>query len=433
MGGLGLLGLYRWQWHHYRRFQEVRPGVLYRTGMPSEWGLRHLVQQYGIRTVLCLYEVPVPRVRAGWFFDPGGPSGPPESQLAHQLGVRFFHWIIPLEGPWPWPDPEHLEEFFHLMDQPENWPVLIHCWAGKHRTGTFVALYRLEYEDWPVAEALKEMYRFQFGASFALQEHNLRTYVRRPRPTASQWHALQEAFSPYLSRQPADYDDLVRMLRAEMARPAVAARLEEYLRQGKPFGVCLADRLMGTKVPWLPALLLQADRILFLPSQESFPKGNPKEMADSTSLSTPVLAEDFGQLCRLPNRPPRAEEVATAAGLVADFGYPEAQRRLWSLLEQQIQQPEITPRYRALVAGLINRYRPSRLPYLKLLLEDRRVRPEPVAAGTRYADTAVARMAAIVQEDFIGRRGQASSQDWDQAILRAKQWFAQHPEAAKLP
>ncbi|MCS7305287.1 MAG: tyrosine-protein phosphatase [Thermoguttaceae bacterium] len=407
LGAVGLLvaAAFCWQWHHYRRFQEVRPGVLYRMGLPSQWGFRQIVRQYHIRTVVCLHEAAEPRLRAGWFWDWGEPSGPLESQVAQQLGVRFLHWPLPQEGPWPWPKPEYLDQFFRLMDDPENWPVLIHCWAGKHRTGTLVALFRLEYEGWSVSEALKEMYSFDFKMPFALQELNLRTYVRRPRPTASQWQTLQEAISPWLSQAPSDYEQFIRILRAEMGKPPVAAQLEEYLRLGKPFGVCLADWLLqDSDHSWLPVALEQAEKILFSAFQNSIPQ-------DEAAI----------------------QQLATAAGLLADYGSAQTRSRLARLVSHQMQGSEITAPYRALVNGLSNRYRLSRLPYLKLLLEDQRLRPEPEANGTRYADTAVARIAAIVQEDFIGRRGHASRQDWDQAIQRAKQWFAEHPQATVFP
>ena len=411
LAGLALLGTYRWQRHHYRRFQEVRPRVLYRMGLPSELGFRQIAQQYGIRTVVCLHEQTTPHLKSGWFFDLRKPSGPAEKEAAEQLGIRFLHWPIADQGPWPWPTPEHLEEFFRLMDQPENWPVLIHCWAGKHRAGTLAALFRLEYDHWPTDAVLEEMYGFGFGEPSPLQEHNLRTYVRRPRPSAPQWQALQEAFGSCLSSPPQDYDELVRAVRAALQPPAqgqehraVATRLEEYLRQGKPFAVCLADRLIqGPGDSWVPPALRCAEKIVF---------------SDESGRGNPTIGP---------------EELTAAAGLLADYGPPEIRTRLWHTFSAEMQRPDISARYQALVAGVTNRYRLSRAPYLKLLLEDRRPRPEPEADGTCYADTAVARLAAIVQEDFIGRRGRASRQDWDQAIQRAHDWLAKHPALTQMP
>ena len=43
------------------------------------------------------------------------------------------------------------------MDNPDNYPVLIHCFAGIHRTGAFCAIYRMEYEGWTNAEAIEEL------------------------------------------------------------------------------------------------------------------------------------------------------------------------------------------------------------------------------------------------------------------------------------
>jgi len=35
--------------------------------------------------------------------------------------------------------------------------MLIHCFAGEHRTGALVAIYRMEYNGWPNADAIEEM------------------------------------------------------------------------------------------------------------------------------------------------------------------------------------------------------------------------------------------------------------------------------------
>ena len=51
---------------------------------------------------------------------------------------------------WPWFTPWQFDEFFKLLDDPANLPLAVHCMGGRHRTGTFSALYRLEYDGWPI-------------------------------------------------------------------------------------------------------------------------------------------------------------------------------------------------------------------------------------------------------------------------------------------
>jgi protein tyrosine/serine phosphatase len=40
------------------------------------------------------------------------------------------------------------------MDDPANHPVLVHCFAGVHRTGAHIAIYRMVHDRWPNAKAL---------------------------------------------------------------------------------------------------------------------------------------------------------------------------------------------------------------------------------------------------------------------------------------
>ena len=43
------------------------------------------------------------------------------------------------------------------MDDPANYPVLVHCFAGIHRTGAYMAVYRMEIDRWDNDAALDEL------------------------------------------------------------------------------------------------------------------------------------------------------------------------------------------------------------------------------------------------------------------------------------
>jgi protein tyrosine phosphatase (PTP) superfamily phosphohydrolase (DUF442 family) len=44
------------------------------------------------------------------------------------------------------PDKNQLKTFFEILDNEDNYPVLIHCYHGLGRTMLYTALYRIEYE-----------------------------------------------------------------------------------------------------------------------------------------------------------------------------------------------------------------------------------------------------------------------------------------------
>jgi tyrosine-protein phosphatase SIW14 len=55
------------------------------------------------------------------------------------------------------PAAEGVRKFLALLDDPANHPVLVHCFAGVHRTGAYCAIYRMEYDRWSNARAIAEM------------------------------------------------------------------------------------------------------------------------------------------------------------------------------------------------------------------------------------------------------------------------------------
>jgi protein tyrosine/serine phosphatase len=141
-------------WHyrqaHIRNFRMVREGVLYRSAQMSLAGLKQVVHDHDIKTVITLR-------------DAANPNDPPpdlaEEQYCQAEGIHYVRispriWWAP-NGPIP--AEEGVKIFRQVMDDPKNYPVLIHCFAGIHRTGAFCAIYRMEYEHWSNAQAIAEM------------------------------------------------------------------------------------------------------------------------------------------------------------------------------------------------------------------------------------------------------------------------------------
>jgi protein tyrosine/serine phosphatase len=84
------------------------------------------------------------------------------------------------------PTPENLEDFFKIMDNPANYPVLIHCFHGVGRAEMYSAIYRIEYENWDRDDARKETRFLTKFSSFDLGKPKgdfLHSYVSRKEKT----------------------------------------------------------------------------------------------------------------------------------------------------------------------------------------------------------------------------------------------------------
>jgi protein tyrosine phosphatase (PTP) superfamily phosphohydrolase (DUF442 family) len=135
---------------HIRNFRMVSKDVLYRSGQMSLEGLKSVIHDYGIKTVVTLRDA----------VNPGDP--PPdrvEEEYCEAQGLGYCRisprtWWAP-DGSIP--AEEGVKRFRAVMDDPNNYPVLIHCFAGIHRTGAFCAVYRMEYEHWTNDQAIAEL------------------------------------------------------------------------------------------------------------------------------------------------------------------------------------------------------------------------------------------------------------------------------------
>lgn len=92
-------------------------------------------------------------------------------------GVNYFN-----NGSDQVPTQQNLDYFFKIMDNPDNYPVLIHCYHGVGRAEMYSAIYRIEYEGMDKDEARTSTRMLTKWSSFDLGKPKgdfLHTYKTR--------------------------------------------------------------------------------------------------------------------------------------------------------------------------------------------------------------------------------------------------------------
>ncbi len=178
----------------FRNFHVVEEGVLYRAAQLPIGGLKRLIHDYQIKTVVSLRD--------------GEKANDLEEEAYLDKDTACFFVRIP---PRPWSAPDGsvpaeigIQQFREVMDNPANYPVLVHCFAGIHRTGAVCAIYRMDYDGWTNEEAMAEMERFGYTAQHMDVLPYMRAYQSRhitpggtPRPNLHvQTVSHQKAVAP---------------------------------------------------------------------------------------------------------------------------------------------------------------------------------------------------------------------------------------------
>lgn len=171
----GPLGYRLYEHRTYRNFRTVRAGVLYRSGQLTLGGLKRHIHDHSIRTVITLRDAAEPGHR---------PPDWAEEQYCKKEELYYFR--LSPKAWWPGADghapaEENVRKFLEILDDPKYHPVLVHCFAGTHRTGAYCAIYRMEYERWSNADAMQELFGAGYENLFAEEDVRgfLEAYVPR--------------------------------------------------------------------------------------------------------------------------------------------------------------------------------------------------------------------------------------------------------------
>jgi tyrosine-protein phosphatase SIW14 len=154
---------------HYRagyvaskRVRVVDEEKFVRSGQMNADGMRSVMKEYGIRTVINLQEEDRdPLLSDGYF----GKPHVRESEICAEFGAdyRLLEFDLLPRDRLPHERPAVIDHFLRILDDPESYPILLHCRAGLHRTGLLTAIYRIEYQGWSRGAAVRELRANGFG------------------------------------------------------------------------------------------------------------------------------------------------------------------------------------------------------------------------------------------------------------------------------
>lgn len=134
-------GKYVYDMNINHNFETITEGKVYKSGVIPPDELESYVKKYKIKSIVDL-RFP------GTGDNVNNPEDAAELEaekiaIAKINGVNYFN-----DGSDQVPTNDNLNLFYKIMDNPANYPVLIHCYHGVGRAELYSAVYRIEYENW---------------------------------------------------------------------------------------------------------------------------------------------------------------------------------------------------------------------------------------------------------------------------------------------
>ena len=133
-------------WYHrpLERLRAVAPGQIYISAMPDPESLAIAHRRHGFKTIINLFQEDLPGLRSPLLDD--------EIAFARDHGIRYLRSPLGAETAEPF-----LTETLRLAQDPDAWPILVHCHACMDRTPAWWGVYQFLVEGKPMIDAMRSI------------------------------------------------------------------------------------------------------------------------------------------------------------------------------------------------------------------------------------------------------------------------------------
>ncbi len=143
--GICLVGVLYQQHHRYKHFAIHEEGKMIRSGWVEPDVIEEVVRKYQVRTIVNLCDGSEKKERIDG-----------ERRAAEASGANLVELVFPANDTWHTNHPA-VVDFENLVDDPNAYPMWIHCWHGKERTAKALAIYDIRKRKMNAEQSLARM------------------------------------------------------------------------------------------------------------------------------------------------------------------------------------------------------------------------------------------------------------------------------------